>query len=287
MDDAESYAYGEQAAMPDAGRAGSPLLHGGASLRGRLPNQAGSPSAPTTRGLGMRTLVKALSALCLLAGLVVLAQTRFGAFDELLPESGCLAMPWRSEPGPGSRRISGWRRHGSRSYSKRLPRGDVEGEHGARGGDSDIGRQVEHDDDPDGFAEDTRTWKVSVDTRIDSFRLEMRMAGLSTPADLKRSVVDACLAELSLDQIPPSWLARQMDTMAVQFLDTDGAPMTMKELTPFTLVRRSRELRITVRETKSAKAAVRSAAAMAHAKWDHFAGQDPASSGGRHQIDFD
>jgi hypothetical protein len=96
-----------------------------------------------------------------------------------------------------------------------------------------------------------RTWKVSVELEGGlSYQLAVPMSAAG-PTELKHAIVTECLSNLGADLTPGSWLAGQLDTMAVQYIGAKGEPKTVKETSDFPSVRRSRVLRVTQRPARS------------------------------------
>ena len=72
--------------------------------------------------------------------------------------------------------------------------------------------------------------------------------------ELKQAIVEACLANLGPDGTPALWLEGDLDTMAVQFLDSEtGSAVTLKESTDFGRILAARTVRVTKREFKQPK----------------------------------
>tara|TARA_B100000795_G_scaffold264888_1_gene245980 strand:+ start:1056 stop:2228 length:1173 start_codon:yes stop_codon:yes gene_type:complete len=96
-----------------------------------------------------------------------------------------------------------------------------------------------------------KAWKVSVE--LDgglSYQLSIPMSAVG-PTALKQAIVNECLTSLGADLTPGTWLAGQLDTMAVQYIGAKGEPKTVKENSDFASVRGSRVLRVTQRAARS------------------------------------
>ena len=96
-----------------------------------------------------------------------------------------------------------------------------------------------------------KTWKVSVE--LDggiSYQLAVPMSAVG-PTELKHAIVTECLSNLGADLTPGTWLAGQLDTMAVQYISAKGEPKTVKDTSDFASVRTSRVLRVTQRASRS------------------------------------
>jgi len=96
-----------------------------------------------------------------------------------------------------------------------------------------------------------KAWKVSVE--LDgglSYQLSIPMSAAGTTA-LKQAIVNECLSSIGADRTPGTWLAGQLDTMAVQYIGAKGEPKTVKESSDFATVRGSRVLRVTQRAARS------------------------------------
>lgn len=97
-----------------------------------------------------------------------------------------------------------------------------------------------------------KAWKVSVE--LDgglSYQLAIPTSAAVGPTALKQAIVNECLASIGADQTPATWLAGQLDTMAVQYIGPKGEPKTVKETSDFASVRGSRVLRVTQRASRS------------------------------------
>ena len=80
------------------------------------------------------------------------------------------------------------------------------------------------------------------------------MAAVGSAYELKQAIVEACLANLGPDGTPALWLEGDLDTMAVQFLDSEtGSAVTLKESTDFGRILAARTVRVTKREFKQPK----------------------------------
>ena len=94
---------------------------------------------------------------------------------------------------------------------------------------------------------------MSAGTRTLS-RIVTVVGQLGSAYELKQAVVEACLANLGPDGTPALWLEGDLDTMAVQFLDSEtGSAVTLKESTDFGRILAARTVRVTKREFKQPK----------------------------------
>ena len=99
-----------------------------------------------------------------------------------------------------------------------------------------------------------KKWRVSVELSPQSCQVQVPMAAVGSAYELKQAIVEACLANLGPDGTPALWLEGDLDTMAVQFLDSEtGSAVTLKESTDFGRILAARTVRVTKREFKQPK----------------------------------
>lgn len=99
-----------------------------------------------------------------------------------------------------------------------------------------------------GQKESNKKWSLLVQLNGESDQLVIPTSVASNCLELKEAICRACEENLGEDITPEEWMEGELDTMAVQFAQEDGKPMTMKSSTDFKLVLAASTLRITQRQ---------------------------------------
>jgi len=101
------------------------------------------------------------------------------------------------------------------------------------------------------LSEGSAAWSIRLElSDSEPFALDLPLNSVSTSAELKQAILEACLSRLGPDVTPVSWLNGRFDLMAVQYVDALGTAQTVQPTTSIEEVRSSITLRVTERSDR-------------------------------------
>ena len=96
-----------------------------------------------------------------------------------------------------------------------------------------------------GFARSWQAWAVRLEMLGAKYSLRIDHSSVTNAAQLKPAIADACLLALGKHLLPKPWRAGDYDSMAVEFLDMEGAMIVMSAGTTIGQLLTSSQLRVT------------------------------------------